>query len=90
MARSVGARALSGRLSAEDRKRMAKSQFGLPGSRGFPMNDAKHQRLAIGGATRSERAGNISASTAAKIKSEARAKLARGKKSRGRKGKAKR
>lgn len=41
----------------------------------FPIGDAKHARLAIGGATRSERAGNISAGTAAKIKSEARVKL---------------
>lgn len=41
----------------------------------FPIGDAKHARLAISGATRSERAGNISASTAAKIKAKARAKL---------------
>lgn len=41
----------------------------------FPIGDDKHARLAIGGATRSERAGNISASTAAHIKAEARAKL---------------
>ncbi len=41
----------------------------------FPIGDAKHARLAIGGATRSERAGNISASTAEHIKAEARAKL---------------
>ncbi len=41
----------------------------------FPIGDKKHARLAIGGATRSERAGNISASTAASIKAKARAKL---------------
>lgn len=41
----------------------------------FPVGDKKHARLAIGGATRSERAGNISASTAASIKAKARAKL---------------
>lgn len=41
----------------------------------FPIGDAKHARLAIGGATRSYNAGNISASTEAHIKSEARAKL---------------
>lgn len=44
----------------------------------FPIGDAKHARLAIGGATRSYRAGNISAGTEAKIKSEARAKLKSG------------
>ncbi len=41
----------------------------------FPIGDAKHARLAIGGATRSERAGNISSSTADAIKAKARAKL---------------
>lgn len=44
----------------------------------FPIGDKKHARLAIGGATRSEHAGNISAATAAKIKSAARAKLGKG------------
>lgn len=42
----------------------------------FTIGDDKHARLAIGGATRSERAGNISAITADHIKAEARAKLA--------------
>jgi hypothetical protein len=45
----------------------------------FPIGDKKHARLAIGGATRSYRAGNISASTEAKIKTKARAKLKGGK-----------
>jgi hypothetical protein len=44
----------------------------------FPIGDKKHARLAIGGATRSMHAGNISASTAANIKAKARAKLGRG------------
>ena len=46
----------------------------------FPIGDKKHARLAIGGAPRSMRAGNISASTAASIKAKARAKLGTGKK----------
>lgn len=41
----------------------------------FPVGDKKHARLAIGGATRSERAGNISAGTEAKIKAAARKEL---------------
>lgn len=41
----------------------------------FPIGDRKHARLAISGATRSERAGNISKSTEASIKAKARAKL---------------
>lgn len=43
----------------------------------FPVGDKKHARLAIGGATRSENAGNISASEAAKIKAKARKVLKR-------------
>ncbi len=41
----------------------------------FPIGDAKHARLAIGGATRSANAGNISQGTANAIKAKARAKL---------------
>ena len=41
----------------------------------FPIGDKKHARLAIGGATRSYNAGNISKGTENKIKSAARAKL---------------
>lgn len=48
---------------------------GPKGAQGFPIGDKKHARLAIGGATRSFRAGNISASKEAEIKSKARAKL---------------
>jgi hypothetical protein len=48
---------------------------GPKGAKGFPIGDKKHARLAIGGATRSERAGNISASKEAKIKAAARRKL---------------
>ena len=47
----------------------------------FPVGDKKHARLAIGGATRSERAGNISSSEAAHIKAEARKELGVGSKS---------
>ena len=63
-------------LTPDKRKSMPASDFGQPASRGFPMNDPEHQRLAIGGATRAERAGNISMSEADKIKAMARAKLA--------------
>lgn len=62
------------RLSAATRRRMPKSEFAGPG-KSFPVNDRAHARLAIPMATRSARAGNISASTAAHIKARARAKL---------------
>jgi hypothetical protein len=48
-------------------------------NKSFPAGDAEHQRLAISGATRSEKAGNISATEADKIKREARAMLGQGK-----------
>lgn len=55
-----------------------KSDFqggGPKGAKSFPIGDRKHARLAIGGATRSFNAGNISSSKEAQIKSAARAKL---------------
>ena len=41
----------------------------------FPVGDRKHARLALGGATRSYNAGNISKSTENAIKAKARRKL---------------
>lgn len=61
-------------LSAADRREMPKKDFAGPG-RSFPVGDPTHARLAISGATRSERAGNISSSEEASIKDKARAKL---------------
>ena len=48
---------------------------GPKGKEGFPMGDRLHQRLAIGGATRSYNAGNISKSKENEIKAAARHKL---------------
>ena len=62
------------RLSAAKRRGMKRGEFALSGRR-FPINDAKHARLALSGATRALRAGNISASQARKVHSKARAKL---------------
>ena len=46
-------------------------------SYGWLGEDAKHARLAIGGATRSERAGNITPAQEAAIKAKAKAALAK-------------
>lgn len=62
------------KLTSGKRKSMPKSSFAGPG-RSFPVNDKTHARLAISGATRSERAGNISKTEEQKIKSKARNKL---------------
>jgi len=62
------------KLTAGKRRSMPKSSFAGPG-KSFPISDPTHARLAISGATRSERAGNISASQEASIKAKARKKL---------------
>lgn len=66
------------KLTSAGRAALSNNQYAGP-NRSFPVNDKTHARLAISGATRSERAGNISASTASSIKTKARAKLAKGK-----------
>lgn len=62
-------------LTAAKRKNMPKGDFAGPG-KSFPISDPEHARLAIGGATRSEHAGNISEAEADAIKAKARARLA--------------
>lgn len=62
------------KLSTKSRKALPKKDFAGPG-RSFPVENKSHARAAISGATRAQRAGNISASTAASIKAKARAKL---------------
>lgn len=62
------------KLTAAKRKKMPKGAFAGPGE-SFPINDETHARLAISGATRSERAGNISEGEEESIKAKARKKL---------------
>lgn len=62
------------RLTARVRKAMPKAAFAGP-DKTFPISDATHARLAIGGATRAMHAGNISSAQAQRIKAKARAKL---------------
>ena len=64
-------------MTSQTRNKLPSSAFAQPESRDFPLNDPKHQRLAIGGATRSYNAGNISASERDRIQAQARAKLNR-------------
>lgn len=66
------------KLTMAKRRKMPAKDFaggGPKGKKGFPMNDATHARMAISGATRSYRAGNISASKMNSIKARARHKL---------------
>ena len=65
----------TGTLDAADRKRIPASQFGMRGQRKYPMPDKSHARVALGRATQMEKRGKLSASSAAKIRAKARAKL---------------
>ena len=59
------------KLTAAQRDAIPADKFLGPG-RSFPGNDLRHVRAAIPGATRSQHAENISASTADSIKAKAR------------------
>ena len=70
-----------GKLSSSARKAMPKASFAMPGGTkkssapAFPMNNKSHARAAISGATRSQKAGNITPAQAARVKAAAKAKL---------------
>lgn len=65
------------KLTIAQKKRMPKSEFALPKTKGFPLNDKIHQEKAIQLAPRSYKAGNISKSTEQKIVAKAKAKLSK-------------
>ncbi len=67
------------KLNMAARKKLKKAVFGQPKKLGFPMNDPTHQRLAIGGATRSYHAGNISEGEMERLQAKARRLLGKGK-----------
>jgi hypothetical protein len=60
-----------GELTAGKRKRIPTSKFGLPGSRKYPMPDRSHAANAKARATQQVKAGNLSASSKAKIDAKA-------------------
>jgi hypothetical protein len=70
------------------KKRRRPGPFAGP-DESFPIGDKKHARLAIGGATRSYRAGNISESEEDSIKAKARKRLTASKGAKARTGKTK-
>lgn len=59
------------KLKAATRNALPKSEFGLPGSRKFPMPDRAHAANAKARATQGVARGTLSASSAAKIRSKA-------------------
>lgn len=65
------------RLSTSKRKSLPKSDFGLPGSRKYPMPDRSHAANAKSRAAQAVNAGRMSRGTEAKIDAKANAKLKR-------------
>jgi hypothetical protein len=59
------------KLTASMRKSVPTSEFGLPGSRKYPMPDRAHAANAKARATQQVAKGNLSASSAAKIRAKA-------------------
>ena len=55
------------KVTTAARKAMPKSEFGLPGSRSYPMPDRAHAANAKARATQQVKAGNLSPSSKAKI-----------------------
>ena len=60
-----------GLLSTKRRNSLPDSEFGLPGSRKYPVYDRAHAANAKARATQQVKAGNLSPSSAAKIKAKA-------------------
>ena len=62
-------------LKAAARNRLAKSTFGLPGQRKYPMPDASHAANAKARATQMFNKGKLSAAARAQINAKANRKL---------------
>lgn len=59
------------KLTSKERKKLPKSDFGLPGSHKYPMPDKSHAANAKARATQMEDKGKLSPSSAAKIRAKA-------------------
>lgn len=70
------------KLTTRRRKSLKKSQFGLPGSRKYPMPDRAHAANAKARATQQYNKGRISKSTKNKIHAKANRVLGKGRKRR--------
>lgn len=65
------------KLKASTRNALPKSEFGLPGSRKYPMPDRSHAANAKARATQQAKAGRLSSAQAAKIRAKANSILAK-------------
>jgi hypothetical protein len=68
------------KLTAAKRKKLPKSDFGLPGSRSYPMPDRAHAANAKARASQMVKEGKLSESSKAKIDAKANKKLGKKKK----------
>ena len=68
------------KLTTKARKAIPKSEFGLPGERKYTMENASHAANAKSRASQQYNAGNLSASSKAKIDAKANGILHKGKK----------
>jgi hypothetical protein len=59
------------KLTEMVRKKLSRSTFGLPGERKYPMSNKAHAANAKARATQQVSAGNLSESSAAKIRAKA-------------------
>lgn len=66
------------RLSSGSRNKLAKSTFGLPGQRKYPMPDPSHAANAKARATQMVKKGKLSRASEAKIDAKANRILSRG------------
>lgn len=66
-----GIKSVVGKLNAEKRRHIPKSEFGLPGSRKYPMPDRSHAANAKARATQMVKKGKLSSASAAKIRAKA-------------------
>ena len=67
------------KLTTEQRKKIPKGQFGLPGSRKYPMPDRSHAGNAKARAAQQVAKGNLSVSAEKQIVSKANTILGKGK-----------
>lgn len=66
------------KLTAKQRKKLPKSDFGLPGSKSYPMPDKAHAANAKARATQMVKKGKLSSSSKAKIDAKANRVLDKG------------
>jgi hypothetical protein len=66
------------KLSSKERNKLPKSDFGLPGSEKYPMEDKKHAANAKARATQMVKKGKLSSSSKAKIDAKANRVLDKG------------